>query len=340
MPHTEMNAQGAFLASGADESVPMGAGTGDGLGLFAAPTNLPLSRTVLPPPREGVCPWGDYAEGVLAGMSPGTRRAYSGAWVRYRSWCAERGEDWRQEVSLYGWTGSRAREGVAAGTLNKDFHAVSKVAHLGGLEWDHRRMCEYKRGVMKTCPTGSGSRALTTDEVCAMVDGIPEGDAFRVGMLLGYSGGLRIGEIVGLRTADAAWGMKGSPDCVRLRLLNTKGDRSRRGATVWVWSFGLFDVPGEVCLLAATRGDGDTLVGMSSRTFRRRFAAACDAAGVDQAGLSVHGLRAGCATAAVNGGVPLPVLQRHLRHANASTTARYYRDKEGRDTGAAIGRAL
>lgn len=306
-------------------------------------TSMDMSLINVPPVGEdasanaiassGPGRWDTFARGILSGMNPRTRASYERAYVRYRAWCADNGHDWRVETSLYAWLFERVRGGMRHGTLGKEFHAVVKIARLADLGWGRDRLSEFKRSMGKLCEHGNGSRALTIGEVRDMA-GVCR-PAMRVGLLLGFAGGLRISEILGLKAADATAADGG----VRLFIRESKGDRDGKGVTVFAPDFAEFRLAAEVAAVVGA-DPAAPLVGLSQSHFRRLFRQACEDAGVDHAGLSTHGMRAGCATTAVNGNLPLPVLQRHLRHANASTTARYYRDREGRETGAAVGRAF
>lgn len=268
----------------------------------------------------------ERAQEVLALMNPRTRKAYGGAFRRYCGWCRREGLEALDKGSFDGWLRHLGRQDVSRGTLDVCYHGVVKVLRLLGVEAEDRWSRELKAGYRKRLRLPGGSRAMTGEELVRLV-GASEG-AMRFLLVLGYGGGLRLSELLGLRWED----VREVDGGLSVFLRSSKGDRGNEGVTVWVGDYlGLV-----VC--GIPRGATGRVWASGETMFRRCFRALTVRAGL--CGLTPHSIRSGCATRAVSGGVGAIVLSRHLRHSSVSTTARYYRDAEGRETGRAVCAAL
>lgn len=288
--------------------------------------------------------WAVQARSLLAGMNPRTRKVYVAAYRRYRAWCRSTGWDPGAEASVYGYFESWLAEGpVAKGSVIVEFSGILKIARLcGATGWDAGRMKELRRGLLRRCESGEGAPAMTLHDLrAALAVASPVG---RVLLLLGYGGGFRVSELLGLRGEDVSV----EAGMVRVRLRESKGDRAGEGVVVYVGPFDGLSPAEELSWLVAGPGElpvqepegSRRLFGMAETAFRRWWKALMREAGLARRGLTPHSLRVGCATAAVEGGVALPVLQKHLRHKSATTTARYYRSRDARLNGLAVGAGL
>lgn len=148
---------------------------------------------------------------------------------------------------------------------------------------------------------------------------------------LGFSGGMRRSELVGLDVSDLVFSRKGVTVAVR----RAKNDQEARGRV-----FGVFrGSRASHCPVAALRAwldrrgrqDGPLFPGVG-RSGRLTGQAVCDIVkracgriGLDARLYGAHSLRAGCVTAAAQAGVPESIIMQRTGHRSVQTVLKYVR---------------
>lgn len=176
----------------------------------------PQSASALPARLEALA---DRArEYVEAASSPNTRRAYDSDWKHFGAWCRRQGLDQQppdpQIVGLYI---TACASGAA--TSNRKPAAVSSIERrLSALSWHYRQLSErLDRGDRHIATVLDGIRnthgrppvqkeAVLPEDLIAMLETLDRGSLRglrdRAILLLGFAGGLRRSEVVGLDIAD------------------------------------------------------------------------------------------------------------------------------------------
>ena len=167
---------------------------------------------------------------------------------------------------------------------------------------------------------------LSADEVKRLIKQpsgrAPTGIRNRALLVLLYRGGLRCSEALALRPKDL------DIDAGTVRVLHGKGDKSRlvgldAGAMaiiqVWLDKRASLGFNGRQRLICTLQGKP-----VSSRYVRSLLPRLAAKAGIEKR-VHAHGLRHTLASELSAEGVPLPLIQSQLGHANLSTTDRYIR---------------
>ncbi|MCH8852000.1 MAG: tyrosine-type recombinase/integrase [Planctomycetes bacterium] len=167
---------------------------------------------------------------------------------------------------------------------------------------------------------------LSADEVTRLIKQpsrrAPTGIRNRALLVLLYRGGLRCSEALALRPKDL------DVDAGTVRVLHGKGDKARlvgldSGAMaiiqLWIDKRAALGFNGRHTLLCTLQGKP-----VSSRYVRSLLPRLAAKAGIEKR-VHAHGLRHTLASELSAEGVPLPLIQQQLGHANLSTTDRYIR---------------
>src|SRR3990172_6435763 len=150
----------------------------------------------------------------------------------------------------------------------------------------------------------------------------------RTVLMTTYAAGLRVSEVCALQVAD----IESAPERMCLKVREAKGGKDRytllsvRLLTV-LRAYWRATRP-RLWLFANASGNGP----MGHETAQRTYYAACEAAGVKEAG-GIHTLRHSFATHLLEAGVDLPTIQRLLGHGHVGTTMRYLHLAQSRLTG-------
>ncbi len=157
-------------------------------------------------------------EYVEAASSPNTRRAYDSDWKQFCSWCRRQGlEHLPPDAQVVGLYITACASGAATG--NRKPAAVSSVERrLSALSWHYRQLGErLDRGDRHIATVLDGIRnthgrppaqkeAVLPEDLIAMLEtlnrGTLRGLRDRAILLIGFAGGLRRSEVVGLDVAD------------------------------------------------------------------------------------------------------------------------------------------
>lgn len=328
-----------------------------------APSPALQSAATLPAHLEALA---DRArEYVEAASSPNTRRAYDSDWKHFGAWCRRQGLDQQppdpQIVGLYI---TACASGAA--TSNRKPAAVSSIERrLSALSWHYRQLGErLERGDRHIATVLEGIRnthgrppvqkeAVLPEDLIAMLETLDRGTLRglrdRAILLMGFAGGLRRSEVVGLDVAaDQTEDSSGWIEIVkRGMILTLRGKngwreveigRGSSDSTCPVAALETWLKLGRIAhgpLFRRVTGGGKTVGAerLHDQEVARLVKRAAMAAGVrgdlsetERAGkFAGHSLRAGLASSAE---VDERYVQKQLGHASAEMTRRYQRRRD------------
>jgi integrase len=286
-------------------------------------------------------------EFVEASQSKNTRRAYATQWRGFLAWAKECELEalpaTPATVALY--IAHLAGAGRRPATIDLAIAAIVDAHYRAGHSLDRRAPAirEVRRGLRRTLGTAQREAApLLVDGLRAML--APMGDRLidrrdRALLLIGFAGGFRRSELVGLDVADVAT----TKDGLDVRLRWSKTDQEGAGRVVAIprgsavdtcpveafeaWREERVDEEGPL-FVGVTRWNrltGHRLTGDDvSRILRKRALAA--ALSVER--LSGHSLRAGLVTEAARAGRSIASIQRTTGHKSADMVQKYIRQVE------------
>lgn len=311
-----------------------------------------------------------------AARADNTKSAYESDYRQYEAFCESVGvEPWPAKADVLALWVAEMSERLKATTISRRVYAVSAKHKQRGAKYKDKGYevdCVNKalKDVLAGLKNTQAQRKIVTRKAKAMVGGITAvmiralgeeskhaGEAKRVRearnralLLLGFSGGFRVSEILQLDFADISFDGRG----MSIRLINTKTDKSGQVKEIGIAS--RQDVAAGVCPVAAMHSWIDCLQAQgvtSGRVFRgvspagmiattpnkngdcmtrmsvnRLIKAAAARGGFDPKGFSTHGMRRGHITEAYLSGVPEERTQNTVR---IKTTAvlRSYRESAG-----------
>lgn len=188
------------------------------------------------------------------------------------------------------------------------------------------------RGVKRPKDRARDAYIYSPAEVAAILRNLPE--HMRAPVLLSYYGGLRIGEVLGLRRRSLDL-EAGRVKIGRVRHSDRAEQDFTKGGKKAEWA----DLPEAVIpmlrrliekyppmedgTLFSHRSSHGELLFMSQETMRHHFRKACRAAGIENDQPRFHDLRHSCATNYARAEAPAYVIQALLRHARLDTSQRY-----------------
>lgn len=276
--------------------------------------------------------------------APATLRAYRADWAHFQAWCRQAGFQPLPAASETVGAYLASLAGVfSPRTIRRRLAAIGKAHRSGDWPWNagHRAIQGPLQGVLRTQHRPvrkpvAVRRALLMD-LLATCDLSPRGRRDRALLLVGFAGGLRRSELVGLQVEDLTpmahglqLGIRASktdqtgegaviglargqrPETCPVRALESWMDVARRGvgplfrkveASGRIGSTGLH--PDAVRQILRRRGE---MAGVAPEILGR---------------LTPHGLRSGFITEAYLGGVREEEIRRHVRHRDPRSTRGY-----------------
>lgn len=275
---------------------------------------------------------------VQASLAPNTRLAYAVDLATFRTW----GGTLPASPELVAAYLADHADTLANTTLLRRLASISK-AHTAR-QWPNPVATELvratMRGIRRTRKRPSrAAKPLLRDDLFTVLDTIgstlPLDCRDRALLLLGFAGGFRRSELVGLDVADLASGPQG----IVVTLRRSKTDQTGEGRLIGVPQSGGRHCPVQALerWLAVSRIEHGALFrsvnrhGVPSRArlsgeavsliVKQRVAAA----GFDPTGFSGHSLRAGFVTSAAMAGVPTWKIRMQTGHASDMTLSPYIR---------------
>ena len=273
--------------------------------------------------------------------SPHTRAAYGGALRRLTAWLDDRPLD---DTNLAAYLDGLREAGRARATAAIVLAAVRRAAlHAGRRQPDgpltRQAMERFRPAGTAAGASGGGSttRGLTADECDRVLAACcrprhtgtrleSDAAAMRRGLVDGaivalvFHGALRRGEVAALRWADVDLSPGDDIVVVRVPLPRT-GTRRRTGAMSGNWSV-VAPTRSAGCMRRPGRRRLTSVIGLGVHQINRRFAAACEAAGLEGR-RTLHSGRVGLVVELAARGASTRDLQRAGGWKNAGTVARY-----------------
>jgi integrase len=275
---------------------------------------------------------------VRAGIAPATRRAYCSDVTNY---CAWGGQLPATETEVAAYLAVHAPT-LKVATLARRLAAISVAHDAAGLPNPVRS--PLIRAIMRGIRREHGSaqrqaKPILRDDLFAMLDATGDGVKAardRALLMIGFAGGFRRSELVGLDCADIERVRQG----IVITLRRSKTDQSGEGRKIavpfgrtrwcpvtaldrWLSTAGIEDGP---VFRRVNRHGGVLAYRLSGEAVclvvRERVAAA----GYDPSAYSGHSLRAGLATSAAQFGVPTFKIRAQTGHKTDQTLGRYIRD--------------
>lgn len=274
-----------------------------------------------------------------AAYAKNTQRAYDAAWRGFQEWCrAMNRQSLPAEIETVRMYLVECSRRYKASSIELHLAAIRKCHHLAGHALDLSSLSELRRGIRRSIGTAKRGKAAITDAQLVKMLGRMGGSLpelrDRVILLLGFVGGMRRSEIVGLDVEDLEFKDAG----VLAHLHRSKSDQDGQGAVVELkaakrailcpvralrdW-LSAADIENGPLLRGIDRFGIVSSERMHATSVRRVVIERARA--VDIKNVSAHSLRAGAATTALAKGAKIERVAKHLRHKSIQTTLVYDR---------------
>jgi len=288
-------------------------------------------------------PWARVREYALKAKAESTQRAYASDWADFAGWCQGQGRTALpaevETVALY--VTALAGERKVA-TIQRRIAAISQAHQFARHEspTGHVVVRTVMAGIRRAKGTAQvGKRPILTEDLRALIAQIPEegaGQRDRALLLLGFAGGFRRSELVGLNLADLNF----TRDGLVVTLRRSKTDQEGQGREVGIpygsnpatcpvravraWVEALGEEGGPLFRPINRHGQvlNRRLTDKSVALVVKRWAAV---AGIESGGVAGHSLRAGLATSAAAAGVPERAIMAQTGHRSLTTLRKYIR---------------
>jgi integrase len=314
---------------------------------FLTRDNLPLSR----PKNDVNLAAGPFAvdckaaperiaDFVRESLAPNTRAAYLADLAHFESWG---GRIPAEPESVAAYLATHA-DALSIATLNRRLAALAKVHRSHGMA--NPPSSELVKSVLRGLKRVKGTsqrqaKPLLKEDLILALDATGEGPRDlrdRALLLIGFAGGFRRSELVGLTCGDVDRVRQGMILTLRRSKTDQVGEGRKIGIPLargrwcpagaleqWLARSGIvqgalfrpIDRHGRIGLKPLSGGAVCLIV-------KERF----HAIGIDPTGYSGHSLRAGLATSAAQAGVPSWKIRQQTGHASEAMLARYIRDGE------------
>ena len=303
----------------------------------------------LVPAATSLGPVSDRAEAYFAQqLSPHTLATYAGYWNIFRAWCEARAVTSlpASPETVADYIASLADRGVKAASITL---ALSALNHVHATRHDprfesfnaHPGVRGVLQGIRRVIGTAQDQAPpVTIDHLRAMSRSCPDtrrGVRDRAMILLGFAGGFRRSELLGLEVPHLAF----RPHGLEVTLAHSKTDQTGKGRTIpiafgadprtcpvravqaWIADSGVVDG-----FLFRNLGAGDrvTRYPLSERAVERVLQASAKRAGI-AVRFQGHSLRVGLVTAALDAGKSFASVRAVTGH-SGNGLLRYYAVKE------------
>ncbi|WP_297339408.1 site-specific integrase [Pseudophaeobacter sp.] len=271
-------------------------------------------------------------------LSENTRKAYRSDLAHFTEW----GGLLPANADMVARYLAHHAEALAPSSLARRVATLSKVHEANA--WPNPCRSEIVRATMRGIKRVKGTaqdqaRPLLREDLFIILDALgddPRAARDRALLLIGWAGGFRSSELVGLDLTDVEEVREG----LVLHLRRSKTDQTGKGrkvgipvgrtrhcpvAALSVWQDALSKDEGPIFRPVDRHGNvqSDRLRSDAASTVLRKCLAK---AGIDPDGYSGHSLRAGFATSAIKAGVPTYKVRAQTGHASDLMLSRYVRD--------------
>lgn len=294
-----------------------------------------------------LAPLADQARQFAAdAKAAATRRAYRSDWQGFTAWCSQHGVEALpaapQIVAAYAAYMAVERHRKVA-TIQRALVSISQAHKMAGYPSPvaDAVVRETLKGLRRSIGIAQGQKAaVMPDQIRAMLAVLPDnllGVRDRAVLLLGFAGGFRRSELVGLDVADIDF----TADGMVVTLRRSKTDQEGAGRRVGI-PFGSSPMTCPVrCLrawldaAAITAGAAFRPVGrwgrvgddrLDDRAVARIVQRCARAIGLEPAKFGGHSLRAGLATAAARAGKSERAIMNQTGHRSVTMVRRYIRE--------------
>ena len=283
---------------------------------------------------------GRIADFVRESLAPNTRAAYLADLAHFENWGGRIPAE-PETVAAYLATHADA---LSVATLNRRLAALAKVHRSHGMA--NPTSSELVKSVLRGLKRVKGTaqrqaKPLLKEDLILALDATGEGlrdIRDRALLLIGFAGGFRRSELVGLTCGDVERVRQG----IILTLRRSKTDQNGEGRKIGIpLARGRWCPVGALEQWLATSGivegalfrpiDRHGQIGLkplSGEAVCLIVKERVHAVGIDPSGYSGHSLRAGLATSAAQAGVPSWKIRQQTGHASDAMLARYIRDGE------------
>jgi len=285
---------------------------------------------------------GQTRDYVSRSKAKATVRAYRSDLRHFEAWCRDHGlrSFPATPESVANYISDLASSGLKPSTVTRRLSAISQAHQMAGHESPtHRQVVRMTvAGVRRTHGTAPRQvKRLPQEDLVAMIAALPDdlrGLRDRALLLVGFVGGMRRSELVGLDVDDVVE----EPEGLRVTIRRGKTDQEGRGRQVglvrgrhrltdvvtavaeWREAARVEDGPLFRAVSRSGRVGSDRL---SDRSVARAVKAAASRVGIDPATVSGHSLRGGFATSAAKAGAPERRIMRTTGHRSEAMVRRY-----------------
>jgi site-specific recombinase XerD len=281
---------------------------------------------------------------IECSRAPNTVKAYESDWCHFKEWCVKNGRTVLpasvETVKLYL---ADLAEDHKPSTLARHLASISEVHQVAGHETPTRAsgVRLVMAGIRRTKGTAQlGKMPILVEDLKGMMARLPEGligVRDRALLLIGFSGGFRRSEIVGLDRPD----IEIVRDGMVLTMRRSKADQEKRGRKVGIplgknpESCPVRAVQAWLQVSAITSGPVFRPITRHGKIIAQRLSANAvamivkryaKAIGLNASQFSGHSLRAGLVTSATLAGKTEGEIMRQTRHKSAAMVRRYIRD--------------
>jgi len=281
---------------------------------------------------------------LAASKAARTVRAYRSDLRHFEAWCEDRPCQSLPAApeTVADYIAALAEAGMASATVTRRLSAISQAHKMAGFESPTqtqlvRMTAAGIRRKLGIAPRQA--RPILVVDLRAMLASVPDdlrGLRDRALLLVGFAGGMRRSELVGLDVADVMEEKEG----LRLNIRRSKTDQEGLGREIgivrgrhpltdavaalaeWVEAAGIEEGP---IFREVDRGDRVGSERLSDRAVARIVKGAAGRVGIDPATVSGHSLRSGLATSAAAAGAPERAIMRTTGHRSEAMVRRYIR---------------
>lgn len=279
--------------------------------------------------------------------SPSTRRAYATDLKRFSGWCAERGLQVApcSPENLSNYLAWMATQDFKLATIQRNLAAIS-VAHQK-LHFNSPRRDEVVREIMRGIRRDLGvaqikKRPILVGDLKCLVEATGEGlkgARDRALVILGFAGGLRRSELVGLNVEDLTFAEEGLEIMIRRSKTDQNGAGVRLGIpfgghpatcpvrTVKTWVTNGQRERGPL-FLPVNRHGGLGKKRLSPKAVASVLKSLAATVGMDPQTIGGHSLRSGLVTSAIRAGKSERLVMAQTRHRSVAVFRGYIRAAE------------